>query len=542
MTGGINEFELRVISVMDSDSDSSDTANELATGLTELVRSSTGHIDVLRGIVWRLFLGVLPRSATVADWVETVGKQRQSYEHNKQRCLNDLKKELEKPLLSRDLEPPSNPPSENERGWKKRCELSRQMVESSEQIRMDLTRCFLNGYDDHFLAPHRQEFMFRVLFVWGSMHPDTSYRQGMHELLALLVLTLESELPLHSLSEIPAGFGCRLKCIDGQPKQFSLAQSFRTLLDPHHIEADCFLLFSALMTEVEPLFAPISVGDLGKTPGLVPGMRGSVHAQTVSLSPIIAMCFRIQGERLERTDPELHFHLLSHKVPPQIYMMKWLRLLFCREFDTRDVARLWDSIFLGANQGRPVLEWLELFAVVMIVSIRQQLLENDATGCLQLLLNHPVPMDIVTLVQFTCALERDPFKALDMSSDVMSSCTPRNLNLNCISKNYNSRVLPKHGSRRNFPYGNRSNDVDSFSSRAEISDHGTHNSSSLRDRLIRGVFCFNGGDRFTDEDDKEKRGPTERMIKNFLVGQTPVDAPAERRQDSQTIVSFDEII
>ena len=38
--------------------------------------------------------------------------------------------------------------------------------------------------------------MFGVLFVWACEHPSTSYRQGMHELLAPLLLALEEEARL----------------------------------------------------------------------------------------------------------------------------------------------------------------------------------------------------------------------------------------------------------------------------------------------------------------------------------------------------------
>ena len=41
--------------------------------------------------------------------------------------------------------------------------------------------------------------MFGVLFVWARLHPATSYRQGMHELLALLLLVTEAEETLVTL-------------------------------------------------------------------------------------------------------------------------------------------------------------------------------------------------------------------------------------------------------------------------------------------------------------------------------------------------------
>ncbi len=50
-------------------------------------------------------------------------------------------------------------------------------------------------YPEHafFKTPRIQGILKHVLFVWSKENEDTSYRQGMHELAAILVLVLNRD-------------------------------------------------------------------------------------------------------------------------------------------------------------------------------------------------------------------------------------------------------------------------------------------------------------------------------------------------------------
>lgn len=64
----------------------------------------------------------------------------------------------------------------------------------TDTIKADLERLFPTGCGDYFLAPARQQLLLSVLSLWADVHPTTAYRQGMHEVLAPLVLVLEKEV------------------------------------------------------------------------------------------------------------------------------------------------------------------------------------------------------------------------------------------------------------------------------------------------------------------------------------------------------------
>lgn len=52
----------------------------------------------------------------------------------------------------------------------------------------------MNGVaDEYFKTEKRQAMLLNILFIWSKLHPDTSYRQGMHEIVAPIFYVLEQE-------------------------------------------------------------------------------------------------------------------------------------------------------------------------------------------------------------------------------------------------------------------------------------------------------------------------------------------------------------
>ena len=96
------------------------------------------------------------------------------------------------------------------------------------------------------------------------------------------------------------------------------------------LEATSFWLFEAIMRHIEPLYDP------------VPKKRG-----TENITDIVHFCTLVQDGYLKEIDPDLQHCLTVQGIYPQIYGMRWARLLFGREFVmTHDSALyLWDFLF-----------------------------------------------------------------------------------------------------------------------------------------------------------------------------------------------------
>jgi TBC1 domain family protein 5 len=122
-----------------------------------------------------------------------------------------------------------------------------------------------------FESEHVQNLLLNVLFVWAKLNPNISYRQGMHELAAMIFMVVNE---------------------DSYPKDAPSMDVISELFDERHIEADTSILFFNLMKDVKPWY---EVNHITSRP----------PTDTI---PIIASCNRIY-EYLKALDPELFNHI-----------------------------------------------------------------------------------------------------------------------------------------------------------------------------------------------------------------------------------------
>jgi len=99
------------------------------------------------------------------------------------------------------------------------------------------------------------------------------------------------------------------------------------VLSRDHVEHDAYSLFNVLMSNMLSWYDPnLSVPCHSGTSN---GFNQSTN--TTLVQPIVAKCTRIH-EVLKKVDFELWKRMEELKIEPQIYGIRWLRLLFSREF------------------------------------------------------------------------------------------------------------------------------------------------------------------------------------------------------------------
>ncbi|KAF4439711.1 hypothetical protein F53441_12522 [Fusarium austroafricanum] len=210
-----------------------------------------------------------------------------------------------------------------------------------------------------------QAIILDILFMYCKLNPERGgYRQGMHELLAPILYVIEQDAV--DPTTLPAG----------TPLDDALVKT----LDHSYIEHDAFTLFSKLMEQAQSFY---EVKDAVTTPGS--SLRHSKFAE--QSSAIVERSKFIHEICLQKVDPELATHLTNIEILPQIFLIRWIRLLFSREFPFEQFLVLWDTIFAVD----PTLELIDLICVAMLIRIRWDLLEADYSVCLQLLLKYPPP-------------------------------------------------------------------------------------------------------------------------------------------------------
>ncbi|KAL5199777.1 hypothetical protein ABZP36_020980 [Zizania latifolia] len=427
----------------------------------------------LRGARWRADLGVLPGSASVSteEFRRAAADSRRRYANLRRRLLID-------PHLSKDEENApdlvvENPLSQNpESTWGQYF----RNAELEKMLNQDLSRLYPE-LGDFFQTTTCQSMLGRILLVWSLRYPEFGYKQGMHELLAPLLYVLHADV--HYFKEV-RGLHEELfgDDFDGQtfPDRLKLNRSDRI----NTVEGSAAKIRS--MEDLDPdtrsLFlindAYGAEGELGiilsekfmehdaycmfenLMHGLMNGGQGVVAiTDFYSLSPAPESNMGLTPVReassaiyhlLARVDSSLHSHLVELGVEPQYFALRWLRVLFGREFSLDNLLFIWDEIFSSPNhsycadiESRADYQFKILcsprgalilsMALSMMLHLRSSLLGSEhATSCLVRLLNFPEDIDLKSLIGKAKLLQSFALKANFPSSPLRgkSPLTPPN--------------------------------------------------------------------------------------------------------------------
>ncbi|PKK67028.1 RabGAP/TBC [Rhizophagus irregularis] len=330
----------------------------------------------LRSVCWKLYLAYLP-GLDSATWPLALHKERQHYADLRQKYItspdndnnnaNDLN--INNPLSLDQANP-----------WQEYFK----DTELRKIIRQDVERTFPDN--EYFRTPLSQNRLLDILFIYCKMNQDVSYRQGMHELLAPILWVIDKE-------SIPNSSGYAV--------ENSEDMIIKQTLNADYVEHDTFALFSALMKSAKEYYE-YNDEIFNKKP--VKRAQGSDleyarliknnQAEVAKATPVFRKCNKIY-EYLQIIDPELYKHLIDLEIEPQLYGIRWIRLLFGREFPLNKVLILWDGIFAED----PALRIVEYVCVAMMLLIRNELLDSDYTECLSMLMRYPPTSDTEVLIK-----------------------------------------------------------------------------------------------------------------------------------------------
>lgn len=365
-----------------------------------------------RSLCWKYFLHCLPEQHD--QWLESCLRSREQYSEIKAK-YSSSKQSSSPQLLStspsnlgkaadnndfntsyahneKDTSPSPNPSSSpptamNLASSQKRNELNeeQQYIEATNQcdhknvfrtIERDVVRTFPDM--EFFRQTEMQAILENVLFNFANENPHLSYKQGMHELLATLLYVL------HTDSQ-----NCLINYEGGYANE-----TIATLLDFKCLEHDVFHLFSALMKCIETWYQndEILISSSSATTASVPSKNNDNNGFNVNRSSNRQQVGSVLGNKLKMIsetivrsyDSELFNHLEALQIAPQIYGIRWMRLLFGREFEFLDLLTVWDAIICD----RISMSLIDYIFASMLVTIREELVNGDYTDCLNNLMRH----------------------------------------------------------------------------------------------------------------------------------------------------------
>ncbi|XP_077159143.1 TBC1 domain family member 5 isoform X3 [Paroedura picta] len=252
-------------------------------------------------------------------------------------------------------------------------------------IEQDVTRTFPEM--QYFQQENVRKILTDVLFCYARENEQLLYKQGMHELLAPIVFILhcDHQAFLHANEAV-------------QP-----SEEMKVLLNPEYLEHDAYAMFIHLMKTAGHWFSTYEHdGQKEKDTMMTP----IPFARPQDLGPsiaIVAKVNQIQDHLLKKHDTELYMHLNRLEIAPQIYGLRWVRLLFGREFPLQDLLVIWDALFADSI----TLDLVDYVFLAMLLYIRDALISSNYQTCLGLLMHYPPIGDVHSLILRALFL-RDP--------------------------------------------------------------------------------------------------------------------------------------
>ncbi|KAI0871186.1 rab-GTPase-TBC domain-containing protein [Hypoxylon argillaceum] len=306
-------------------------------------------ISGCRSVCWKAFL--LNQTTDTTNWAHALLESRSSYASLREHFLKYIKHpEYLTAGNSDPLADDSNSP------WN--------TYRQDEILRAEILQDVQRLPDEPFYhQPHIQTLITDVLFIYCKLNPDVGgYRQGMHELLAPIVYVVEQDAI--DPADVSPDASSDLRMVE--------------MLDASFIEHDSFALFSRVMDCAKSFYETADSSDY---------TANTTFSMQSTRSSIVEKSQYIHEICLFKVDPELSVHLKNIEVLPQIFLIRWIRLLFSREFPFDQMLILWDTLF----STDPTFQLIDLICTSMLLRIRWDLLEADYSVALQLLLKYPVP-------------------------------------------------------------------------------------------------------------------------------------------------------
>merc|ERR1719401_1362550 len=153
-----------------------------------------------------------------------------------------------------------------------------------------------------------------LLFTYARLNPGVRYVQGMNEVAAVLLWVMSTA-------------------------------------DAENAEADTFWCFNELMVDIKEGFMQALDHTGEGVYGLVQGVTGLIKSY----------------------DPELARHLQRSELPPLVFLVRWVTVLFAQDATLPDVVRLWDTFIADPRR----FEFLVHVCLALILAHRDKLLQTD---------------------------------------------------------------------------------------------------------------------------------------------------------------------
>ena len=336
------------------------------------------HIDktFIRGFSWMIYLGILPLNQKVSlkSWIDEITNQRKNVKKLiKNNTVNKLKGD---PLGGISTET-----DKTNKQWNDFLTQS----ETIKMIKFDVERT--NPSEKLFKEPYIKDLETTVLSIFAKNHKEISYRQGMNEILSIIINAM---YPYYGKSPndkyTPELFDKWAKNPAENAKDI-----YYFFLDENEFGNDVLILFENLMIKYGlAKFFEDDSKDKKKSPYFIKRVKHIIH------------------KKLSVLDRAVFSHFQNQNLDYGMVFQRWFKCLFKREFPFNDTCTIWDYILaheLEKNSG--MLLYVDYIVLAMIEYVKNNLLSRDSNGIFETFLNYPKISQITTILNMADGIARD---------------------------------------------------------------------------------------------------------------------------------------
>ena len=397
--------------------------------LLNLSKERKTESELMSSFSLKIYLNTLStkKDATLKTWLEETLSQRNSYKEK-------LKNLLQINQFKGD--PLGGGENGEGGGWNNFFD----KTEIKNLINLDVERTFQER--DLFCESSIKEIEYNVLFLFAENNQPINYKQGMSDILAMLIFTL---YPYYTKSENKEYNNELFEKWVNEPSNY-IKDIYNFFHDENEFQSDLYYLMNNLM-------------KLGVN-------KFYEDNKDKNENYLIKRCDNI-FEKIKKQNYQLYYHFINNKLDLGVILQRWIKCLFTREFHPKDIILILDTILYNeVNNPSGELIYIDYFCIAMVDFISEELLKKDQNECFKRLFTYPPLESIDTLITLADKIKSN-------KNDNISN----NINENNLESKKSSTKKVGSGSMADFLFSSKKTNNNS-SSNNTIKINNTNNSST----------------------------------------------------------------
>ena len=335
------------------------------------IDGKTGN-ELMRSFSWKLYLNTLSsdKNSTLKTWLEETFNQRKNFKKIVKDLLT-ISKFKGDPLGGLQTE------SGKGSGWDDFFD----KADIKHLIKIDVERTFQDR--DLFCENSIKEIENNILYLFAKGNKPTSYKQGMNDILAMLIYSL---YPYYTKSSIKK-YNSELFDKWAKDPLNNIKDIYCFFHDENEFQSDLYYLMVNIMKlGVNKFYEDI---DEKKNPG-------------ETKNYLVRRCENISEKKLKLQNNRLYHHFLNIGLDCGIILQRWIKCLFTREFHPQDCSVIWEAILANeVMEPSNELIYVDYFSIAMMDFISDELLRKDQSECFKRLFQYPPLESMNTLISLT---------------------------------------------------------------------------------------------------------------------------------------------